>query len=171
MMIRSPGGKLSLWRRKNSRRRRLTRLRREALPTLRPATSPNRRPVPSPGARQTPKCGVCSFFPRAWALRYSRRRRSRSSLVNRAALVAASVLPGTCARLEDSGACFSEAPCISHREALAALGPAALQNPAAPPGAHAPQEAVSASPAPSTRLKSAFHRNSSSGTNIVTNFL
>ena len=62
-------------------------------------------------------------------------------------------------------------PKISHREAFAAFGPAALQYPAPTPGAHAGQEAVGAGPAQSARLIRAFHGDSSSGTFLVTNFL
>jgi len=86
-------------------------LRRVALPTLRPATSPKRGPGPSPGARQTPKCGVNSLFPRAWALRYSRRRRSRSSREKRAVLGGALAWSEWFAWLEDSRVCCSGAPC------------------------------------------------------------
>lgn len=147
------------------------RLRRVAWPILRPATNPNRGLLPSPGARQTPKCGVWSLFPRAWALRYSRRRRTRASLVKRAFRGGAGEAPGGSAWPGGSGARFSGAPCLSHCEAFPFFGSAALQNPAAAFGAHAAQETVGASPLQSTGLIRPFHRIVSLGHILATNFL
>jgi hypothetical protein len=140
----------------------LMRLRRAARPTLRPATRPNRGPWPAPAARQTPKCGVCNFFPWAWALKYSRRRRMRSSRVKRADRPGGAWSLGVFAWLRGSGVWFREAPSVSHREALAPFGPAASQHRAAASRAHAAQKTMGPGPAQPTRLIGTFHLHLSS---------
>ena len=155
-MIRSSLGSRSLWRRKNSRSRRLIRLRRTALPNRFVTTSPSRGLSPGPGAKVMPKCRVLSRRPWDLARRNSLRCKRRSALVKRA-------VPGELrGSLEAaprllSGGWLRRAPRRLHAQALAASGPAAFQYPPPSPGAHAAQKAVGAGPAQIAGLKCTFH--------------
>jgi len=170
MMIKSSRGSLSLWRRKNSRSMRLTRLRFTALPKRLVTTSPSRGLPACPGAKVMPKWRVCSRRPWARARRKSARYRRRSALRKRAVPGDEAVGMGAERRLCSVG-WLRWAPRLLHAQAFAASGPAALQHLTPPPGTHAAQKAVGARPAQIAGLKCAFHGKLSFGTQIFPNFL
>ena len=154
MMTKSPGGSCCLWRRKNSRSKRFTRLRRTAFPRRRVTANPRRAAPVGPGPRTMPKWSVWSRRPWAWARRKSARRRIRSALVKRAVPLAVGVLAEH--RLGVFGVRLRRLPPLD-REACPALGPTAVQNPAAALGAHPLQKAVGSGPAQIMGLIGAFH--------------
>jgi len=155
-MTKSSGGNLSLWRRKNSRSKRLTRLRLTALPKRLVTTSPSRGLPAGAGARVMPKCRVCSRRPWARARRKSARYRRRSALVKRAVPGEGAGGMGAESRLCSVG-WLRRAPRLLHGQAFAASGPAPFHHPPAPLGAHPAQEAVSARPAQIAGLICTFH--------------
>jgi hypothetical protein len=154
MMTRSPGGSCCLWRRKNSRNRRFTRLRRTAFPRRRVTANPRRAAPVGPGPTTMPKCRVWSRRPWAWARRKSARRRIRSALLKRAVPLAVGGLAEH--RLGVVGVRLRRLPPLD-REAGPALGPTALQNPAAALAAHPLQKAVGSGPAQIMGLIGTFH--------------
>lgn len=156
IMIISSGASRSRWRRKNSRSKRLTRLRLTALPKRFVTTSPRRGLPAGAGASVMPKCRVCSRRPWARARRNSGRCRRRSSLVKRAVpgegLGGVKTEPRLC-----SVGWLRRAPRFLHGQAFAAPGPAALYHKTPRLGAHPAQKTVGARPAQIAGLICAFH--------------
>ena len=133
MMTRSTTGNSILWRRKNSRSKRFTRLRCTAFPTRRLTTSPNRGRLRPGGPGPRRNGGVWSRLPWACARRKSWRWRSRAALVKRAVPLGCGFRTGAEHRQLLSGVRRRGSPTLRRRGA-SGLWPGGALSPGARPG-------------------------------------